>query len=66
MKQPNKNYNDFIFQGSESREISFHGKPVIVDRWYVGDSSGHIHAGPYVNERHAELAAEQMTNTVGT
>lgn len=66
MRQPNQNYLDYIFQGRESADITFSDKPVILDRWYVGDASGHIRTGPFVNERHAELAAEAMTNTVGT
>ena len=66
MKQPNKNYSDFIFQGSEANQDLFRGRQVGANHWYVGTCNGTIEAGPYVNERHAEMAAEAMTNTVGT
>lgn len=66
MKQVN-GFRMWIFNGSESKQPTFRGAPVVAEGLYVGHSKGgEILAGPFDSERRANLEIEAITNTSGT
>lgn len=66
MKQPNKNFDTWVFQGFESHQMMFRGDTVGHNSWYIGTCNGTIAAGSFATEHSAAWNASQMQDTSGT